>query len=295
MAEKYYEVKISFNDSNYEDIMNLLYLEGIENILEEEGQLIIYLPEVDKENSQDNLNENSKDRILMLRKSLEITGLIGKNEFSYKLTDDKNWNDEWEKSIEPVYIDERIIIYPSWKENELQAPEGKILIQIDPKMSFGTGHNETTQLVLELMSKYVRGTEENLFDFGCGTGILSIAGIKLGVGKAVAVDIDLDSISNARDYAEVNNVHGNIEFIHGSLKQVSDKTFDIICANIIRSVIVDNFPALTERINPGGKLFLSGILMDEDQEILEHLTQLEYEVVDIQMKSDWIGVFATKI
>jgi len=291
MAEKYYEVKISFNDSNYEDIMNLLYLEGIENILEEEGQLIIYLPEVDKEKS----NENSKVRIALLRKSLEITGLIGKKDFSFKLTDDKNWNEEWERSIEPVYIDDKIIVYPSWKEKELNETKGKILIQIDPKMSFGTGHNETTQLVLELMSKYIKGTEENLFDFGCGTGILSIAGIKLGVGKAVAVDIDKDSISNAWEYAEINEVHENIDFIHGSLKDLKYETFDIVCANIIRSVIVDNFPALTERINPGGKLFLSGILMDDDQEILEHLTQLEYEVVDIQMKTDWIGVFAVKI
>ncbi|HQY19808.1 MAG TPA: 50S ribosomal protein L11 methyltransferase [Ignavibacteria bacterium] len=291
MAEKYYEVKISFNDSNYEDIMNLLYLEGIENILEEEGQLIIYLPEVDKEKS----NENSKVRIALLRKSLEITGLIGKKDFSSKLTDDKNWNEEWERSIEPVYIDDKIIVYPSWKEKELNETKGKILIQIDPKMSFGTGHNETTQLVLELMSKYIKGTEENLFDFGCGTGILSIAGIKLGVGKAVAVDIDKDSISNAWEYAEINEVHENIDFIHGSLKDLKYETFDIVCANIIRSVIVDNFPALTERINPGGKLFLSGILMDDDQEILEHLTQLEYEVVDIQMKTDWIGVFAVKI
>jgi len=291
MAEKYYEVKISFNDSNYEDIMNLLYLEGIENILEEEGQLIIYLPEVDKEKS----NENSKVRIALLRKSLEITGLIGKKDFSSKLTDDKNWNEEWERSIEPVYINDKIIVYPSWKEKELNETKGKILIQIDPKMSFGTGHNETTQLVLELMSKYIKGTEENLFDFGCGTGILSIAGIKLGVGKAVAVDIDKDSISNAWEYAEINEVHENIDFIHGSLKDLKYETFDIVCANIIRSVIVDNFPALTERINPGGKLFLSGILMDDDQEILEHLTQLEYEVVDIQMKTDWIGVFAVKI
>ncbi|MFZ1320993.1 MAG: 50S ribosomal protein L11 methyltransferase [Ignavibacteria bacterium] len=295
MAEKYYEVKISFNDSNYEDIMNLLYLEGIENILEEEGQLIIYLPETGEESSQENFNENSKDRILMLKKSLEITGLIGKKDFTSKLTEDKNWNEEWERSIEPVYIDDRIIIYPSWKENELKDIKGKILIQIDPKMSFGTGHNETTQLVLELMSKYIRGTEENLFDFGCGTGILSIAGIKLGVGKAVAVDIDKDSISNAWEYAEINGVHEKIDFIHGSLKHVNEETFDIVCANIIRSVIVDNFPTLTERINPGGKLFLSGIMMNEDQEILEHLTQLEYEVVDIQMKTDWIGVFAVKI
>jgi len=283
MADKYYEIKIAFNESSYDDIMNVLYMEGIENILEEEGQLIINLP------------SDSKDQIAMLRKSLEITGLIGKKDFSFKLMDDKNWNEEWEKTIEPVFIDERIIIYPSWKEHELKDTDGKILIQIDPKMSFGTGHNETTQLVLELMSKYVEGNEEKLFDFGCGTGILSIAGIKLGAGKAVAVDIDEDSVLNAKEYAEINEVHDKIKFIKGSIGEVKGESFDIVCANIIRSVITDNIEAVSELMDPGGKLFLSGILISEDQEILEYLTQYDFEVADMQMSPEWIGIYAVKI
>jgi len=284
---KYFEVKISFNDDTYDEIMNVLYLEGMENILEENGQLVIYLPEDE--------NGNSKDQIAILRKSLEISGLTKNKDFSSRLFDDRNWNDEWEKNIEPVYIGEKIIVYPSWKEKDLKNTKDKILIQIDPKMSFGTGHNETTQLVLELMSIYMKGNEEKLFDFGCGTGILSIAGIKLGAGSAVAVDIDEDSIVNAKEYAEINEVQDKIKFIKGSLKEASGNLYDIVCANIISGVLLENMENFSNMIDSGGKLFLSGILENESQDLLEHLTEYDFEIVDIQMSSEWIGIYAVKI
>ncbi|MBK8549790.1 MAG: 50S ribosomal protein L11 methyltransferase [Ignavibacteria bacterium] len=282
MSNNYYEVQIAFNKKNYDELYNKLYLEGIENILEEDGMLKIYFDADDTES------------INSLKEELLNSNIIREKEFSSEKLENKNWNEDWEKTIEPVYIRDKIIIYPSWKKNELKDPEGKILIEIDPKMSFGTGHNETTQLVLELMSDNVEGTEEKLLDFGTGTGILSIAGIKLGVGRAVAIDIDQDSIENAGEYFKRNSVHEKIVLAKSSISDLNEDSFDIICANIIRSVIIDNIEHISGKIKMNGKLFLSGILLSEDQEILEYLTQYEFEVADISSNAEWIGIYAVK-
>lgn len=282
MSNNYYEVQIAFNKKNYEELYNKLYLEGIENILEEDGMLKIYF------------DAEETERINSLKEELLKSKIIREKEFSSEKMENKNWNEEWEKTIEPVYIRDKIIIYPSWKKNELKDPEGKILIEIDPKMSFGTGHNETTQLVLELMSDNVEGTEEKLLDFGTGTGILSIAGIKLGVGRAVAIDIDQDSIENAMEYFKKNSVHEKIKLAKSSISELEEDSFDVICANIIRSVIIDNIEHISGKIKMNGKLFLSGIMLSEDQEILEFLTQYEFEIVDITSNAEWIGIYAVK-
>ncbi|MBS1517028.1 MAG: 50S ribosomal protein L11 methyltransferase [Bacteroidetes bacterium] len=283
MKDKYFEIRISFGKSNYEEIMNQLYMEGVENILEENGQIILNMP------------EDAKEELDSLIKTLVLSGSVKKKDITSELLENKNWNHEWERSVEPVYISDKMIIYPSWKKDELKDHEGKILIEIDPKMSFGTGHNETTQLVLELMSEYLEGSEQYLFDFGCGTGILSIAGIKLGVKKALAVDIDADSIANAKEYAKINNVHKNIKFVNGSLEAGGDEIYDIVCANIIRSVILENIERISGMMKKGSKLFLSGILISEDQDILEHLVQYDFEIIDMQVSSEWIGIYAVRV
>jgi ribosomal protein L11 methyltransferase len=282
MANKYYEVLIAYKRTNYDELSNRIYMEGVDTILDEDGMLKIYF------------EEDEVEKIILLKDSLLESKVIKEKDFSYHLMENKNWNEEWEKSIEPVYIRDRIIIYPSWKKDELKDTEDKILIEIDPKMSFGTGHNETTQLVLELMHDYIEGVEEKMLDFGTGTGILAIAGIKLGVGNAVAIDIDDDSIENAKEYFEKNEVHGKVKLIKSGISELHEDSFDVVTANIIRSVLTDNMEHIREKLNLNGKLFLSGVLHSEDQEILEHLTHFEFEVVDILSSSEWIGIYAVK-
>src|ERR1041384_4352979 len=162
MKKNYFEMEIAFNESNYEAIYNRLYLEGITAILEENGVLKIYV------------NSNEELQLERIKNDLINEDNINANSIQISKFDNQDWNREWEKTIEPVLIKDRIIIYPSWKKDSLKNTENKILIQIDPKMSFGTGHNETTQLILELMSDYIDSNEEFMLDFGCGTGILTI-------------------------------------------------------------------------------------------------------------------------
>ncbi len=282
MENSYFEVQIAFNKKNYEELYNRLYLNGIENILEENGSLKIYF------------DENDSGKIDLIKKDLISNKVIKEKDFVSEKLENKNWNEEWENTIEPVYIKNKMIIYPSWKKDELKDTEGRILIEIDPKMSFGTGHNETTQLVLELMSDNIESDDEKMLDFGTGTGILTIAGIKLGVNNAVAIDIDEDSIQNASEYFQRNSVHERVKLYRSNISDIKEDSFDVLCANIIRSVIIDNIEHISGKIKTNGKLFLSGILLSEDQEILEYLTQYYFEVQDIISSAEWIGIYAVK-
>ncbi|MDQ3194550.1 MAG: 50S ribosomal protein L11 methyltransferase [Bacteroidota bacterium] len=282
MKGNYYEVQITFNKQNYEALYNQLYLTGIENILEEDGIIKIYF------------GDDASDKINSLKSSLLEEKIIHVQDFHYEKLENKNWNAEWEISIEPVYIKNKIIIFPSWKKNELKNFENQILIEIDPKMSFGTGHNETTQLVLEMMSEHIKGDEYKLLDFGTGTGVLTIAGIKLGVASAVAIDTDDDAIENAEEYFRINSTSEKVKLIKSNIGELEETLFDIICANIIRSVIVDNFDHIDNKLKVNGKLFLSGILNSEEQVILDLLFQNDYEVKEILTKSEWIGIYAVK-
>jgi len=282
MESNYYEVNIAFNKENYEGLYNMLYMEGVESILEEAGMLKIYFC------------EKEIKKVDLLRDTLVEEEIINEEDFSIELFENKNWNIEWENTIEPVYIRDKIIVYPSWKKKYLKDIEDKILIEIDPKMSFGTGHNETTQLVLELLCDNIKGNERKLLDFGCGTGILTIAGIKLGIENATAIDVDDDSVENAREYFSNNDVSDKVKLLKTEISRLDEDSFDVICANIIRSVIVDNFEHINSRLSVNGKLFLSGILNDDDQIILELLFQNDYDVEDIVSKAGWMGIYAIK-
>ena len=282
MSKNYFEVTITFNKNNIEQLYNALYMYGIKNILEENGMVRIYF------------SEDDEDNIASLKVSLMNDKVVKEKDFSVNKFEDKNWNKVWEESIEPVFIKDKIIIYPSWKKEEIKETEGKILIEIDPKMSFGTGHNETTQLILELMCENLKGEEELMLDYGCGTGILTIAGIKLGINNAVALDIDEDSVNNAEENFKKNSVSENVVLYKSNISEIKEESFDVICANIIRSVIIENIEHISNKIKSKGKLFLSGILISEDQEILEYLTQHDFEVIDIISKSEWISIYAEK-
>lgn len=280
--ENYLELEIHYNQKNYDKVYNLLYLSGIENILEEEECLKIYFP-VKKKKEAEELADTLKEKLKLPDNSVIL-----------KKLESKNWNEEWEKSIDPIYIKNKLIIYPSWKKDKLINPKDKILIEIDPKMSFGTGHNETTQLVIELLIDEIDEEDKYILDYGCGTGILSIASIKLGVEKAIAIDIDDDSIENAKECFKVNGVNKNIILLKGNISEIKETGFDIICANIIRSVIEDNISTIREKLKSGGKLFISGVLSDEEEKITGMLEQNGFEMKQINYKSEWLGLYATK-
>lgn len=280
MNSNYYEITIPFNPENYDNIQSVLYQAEIENSLEENGVIKIYIEEEKKE--------------LIDKVKTGLNNCAGSIEIKIEKFEDRNWNDEWEKSIEPVYIKDKLIIHSSWNKDTVNNPEGKILIEIDPKMSFGTGHNETTQLVLEMLCEYLDADDKTMLDYGAGTAVLSIAAAKLGVQKIIAIDIDVDSIENAKEYINNNDVEKFIKLDNCNISHVEENNFDVIAANIIRSVITANLNHIYSKLKSGGKLFISGILIDEENLLIKELQKFDIEIIEVRKKAEWLGVYARK-
>lgn len=281
MNDTYLELSIAFNKQNRNIIYNRLYKDNAGSILEEQSHIKVYFPKEQKERLED-----------LIIKMLLLDGISEKsiivNEHS-----DKNWSDAWKNSIEPVYIKKKIIIYPSWKKHILKNTRNKILIEIDPKMSFGTGHNDTTQLILELMCEYIDKNDVKMLDFGCGTSILAIAGIKLGLKSSVAIDVDEDAIKNSKENIRINKVSKNIKLFKKQLKQVKEDNFDIIAANLTSGVILNNLKQIYNKLKPEGKLFATGILNEEKRKVKDALK--EYFVVKQTItKAQWAGFYCVK-
>lgn len=277
----YLEIEIQAPKEKFEEISALLYLAGIETILEEDTSLKFYLP------------EENWGTIENLDKDLLVNGFISEGDFKVRKFEDKNWNEEWEKSIQPVIVDDRFVIHTSWNRQTIGDTKGKILIEIDPKMAFGTGHNETTQLVLEMMSRYITGMEKKMLDYGCGTAVLAIGAIKLGLTQAIAIDIDPEAIENAEEYVEVNNVSEMVDLRIADISDIDEYGFDIICANIIRSVIEKNLHEIKRKLSPGGMFLISGVLIEEEKSIISSLIDAGFHIKKIIHKAEWIGVYAT--
>lgn len=195
----------------------------------------------------------------------------------------ENWNLQWEKTIIPQKITDRISISPSWNID----PAAPINIIIDPKMSFGTGYHATTRLVLRLLEKYVRGNETAL-DVGTGTGVLAIAAVRLGAAHAVGVDNDEWSFINANENIEKNNLRDRITIVLGSLEQVHG-TFDIIAANITKNDIIAMIGEMKQFSRATTLFLFSGILADDACEIEAEFQIHRLTLIDKIFEEEWVA------
>jgi ribosomal protein L11 methyltransferase len=189
--------------------------------------------------------------------------------FSVSKLENKNWNTHWETNFQPVIINHSInntpwvVIRAAFHESIRDVKHELI---ITPKMSFGTGHHATTSMMIKMMGE-IDFSGKMVLDFGTGTGILAILSEKLGASNIIAIDNDDQSIKNAGENFAANNC-SKIQLLEASTADVDIK-FDIILANIIKGVILDNLTAFAKEMVKGGMLLLSGLLADDEQEILE--------------------------
>lgn len=200
---------------------------------------------------------------------------------------DKDWNEAWKKSLQPIHITNGLIIKPSWVE--LESDSDKLVIDLDPQMAFGSGAHATTQLMLKLMSKYVQQLGSTL-DIGTGSGILSIAAAKMSDANIVAIDIDPVAVATARANCDRNAVLSRVRFITGNLSCVRDIVFDTILANINRSVIQTLLRRLCSHLKPDGLMILSGIMISERDIIIGDLYDNQLTVIDEARQDEWLGL-----
>ena len=193
---------------------------------------------------------------------------------------DQDWARAWLSHYAPLRFGERLWVCPSW----LTPPEpAAVTVFIDPGLAFGTGTHATTGLCLEWFARSARVEGADVLDYGCGSGILAIAALKLGARAAIGVDIDARALDAARENAVRNGVGANFEVVaHDALP--ADTRADIVVANILADPLVALAPRLLRHLRPGGALLLSGVLATQVEEVRRAYRGIAFEV---RVRDDW--------
>ena len=251
------------------------------------------------------VNDQLEETRQKLEESLFYLGMIRPLPApTYKQIADQNWMEAWKQYYKPILIGERLLILPAWMESP--NPE-RIAIKIDPGMAFGTGTHPTTQLCLELMERYVETLKISktfkifdVIDVGCGSGILSIAAIKLGANIVIGVDIDPESITNSRENADTNGVGDELILGVGSVNEILAGEFGfnkapLVVANILAPVIVRLFDVgLADLIEEQGAIVLSGILFEQEQSVIEAGQAKGLQLNERRQSGDWVALTMSK-
>jgi len=195
-----------------------------------------------------------------------------------------DWDKSWKESVKSFPVGEKLMICPPWDSERF---EGKIILRIEPGQAFGTGTDETTRLCLEALESMALDNA-TVLDIGCGSGILSIAGLLLGANSALGIDIDQIAVETAIANATINNVLDRAEYHCGNLIDVVDQKYDIICANIAADVIITLLPQVHRCLKPNGMLILSGILANREQDVMEIATENGYVLTQRREENDWV-------
>lgn len=212
---------------------------------------------------------------------------------SYRQIADQNWMEAWKQHYRPILIGRRLLILPAWMES---PDPNRIAIKIEPGMAFGTGTHPTTQLCLELMEMFADLRGLKVIDVGCGSGILSIAALKLGAEKVLGVDIDEGSLGNSRENADLNGVGDGLTLGVGSVREILEGRFEfgkapLVLANILAPVIVRLFDAgLANLIEENGAVILSGILLEQEQSVLEAAQAQGLRMNERRQMGDWAAL-----
>ena len=217
---------------------------------------------------------------------------IGKGTVSLSETEDKDWINNWKTFFKPFRAADNIVIKPTWETYEKEN-EDDILIEIDPGIAFGTGSHETTKLCIQALDKYVK-KGDSVLDVGCGSGILSIAALKLGAAHATAIDIDEVAVKVAAENMEVNHIPASQytlfdgDLITNSfLKVKAGPGHNIVVANILADVIIPLTGVIRPHLKKGGLYITSGIINTKEEEVREALIANGFEILGVEYMKEW--------
>ncbi|MDQ3388571.1 MAG: 50S ribosomal protein L11 methyltransferase [Gemmatimonadota bacterium] len=205
----------------------------------------------------------------------------------WRWRENEDWARKWKEGLRPRRVTERLVIKPTW--TSWDAAAGEVVIEIDPQMAFGTGEHATTRGCLRLLSGALRGGDRVL-DVGSGSAILSIAAARLGAGEVVAVEYDADANLNARENLEHNGVAGRVRIVEAMADPpllAGFGAFDLVLANILSGVIRPLLPAFRKALKPRGRLIVSGILRDEQGEVVRDAEAGDLRVVEVDEEEEW--------
>ena len=225
---------------------------------------------------------------------------VGSGVITSSETEDLDWINNWKKYFTSFTIDD-ILIKPTWEDLK-DEDKDKLLIEIDPGISFGTGKHETTQLCIRQLEKYIKGGSPKVLDVGCGSGILSIVALKLGARAVVGTDLDKDCMISTRDNMQVNHLDASLgELYVGNLiddtklqEKVGRQEYEIVVANILADVIIPMAPVIPDRLKQGGYFITSGIIDFRENDVKEAIENAGLTIVEINHQGEWVNITARK-
>lgn len=315
---KYTKISLKTTTEAVDLVSNLfdeLGLEGIQiedNIpLSEEDKKAMYidiLPELPEDDGTAIVSSyfepesfDVEELIQKIQDGLEEISLfinIGEGTIQLGSTDDKDWINNWKEFFKPFRVADDIVIKPTWEKLEV-TNDKDIIIEIDPGTAFGTGSHETTKLCIQGLRKYITPTTE-LLDVGCGSGILSIIGLKLGAKHAIGTDIDPNALDATLENIEVNHIKkeqfsvlsGNIIEDKTVQEKVGMKRYDIVVANILADVIIPLSGMIQQHMKEDGVFISSGIIKMKKEEVKEALLANGFKIVETIKMGDWVSFVA---
>ncbi|GAB2789904.1 ribosomal protein L11 methyltransferase [Hymenobacter luteus] len=211
---------------------------------------------------------------------------LGELEFSHRVITRQNWNAEWEKNFQPLVIADKVSVRAPFHE---ARPDLEYEIVIMPRMSFGTGHHDTTALMIANQLG-IDHQGKRVLDMGCGTGILAVMAVHLGAAHVLAVDVEPWTAENAADNAQENNVQDKVEARLGDVTALEgEEPFDIILANINRNVLLEDMGAYARYLKPGGPILFSGFYEDDLPLIREAAEKAGFQYESHRTQNHWVS------
>lgn len=267
----------SYNEENAEILVALTEEMGFESYEYADEFLTAYIKE-------DLFNEDELNEILPSKEG----GFSFNVSYTFEKVKNENWNKIWESNFQPIVIDDLCTVKASFHEG---LPETKYTITIDPKMAFGTGHHQTTSLMMRALLKEDL-TGRSVLDMGCGTGILAIlAALKGGATRIVAIDIDPTATESAIENYNANRVGDEIEILTGDASLLASlEKFDLILANINRNIILDDIQKYSNVMKSQGVLQLSGFFAEDVDLIEVGAKAAGFEKVSVTIENRWAQV-----
>lgn len=263
-----------------------------EQLRGQETKLKVYLPDSDEGRA----TLRALAARLAEKKAEDAADAWGRLTVETDLTRQEDWEWGWKQYFKPFPVGETFLIKPSWEE--VDDPQGRRILEIDPASSFGTGSHDTTQLCMAALERTIKGGER-LLDMGTGSGILAIAAGMLGAKPETVVDIDPHCLTCAQENAERNGVTLGKALCGDALRDPAlaeeiGSDYDVICANIVADIIIGMAPMFAEKLVPGGTLITSGIIAPRADEVGEALEKAGFTLLDRAESSDWAAFTARR-
>ncbi len=303
MAE-WTEIKISINARDTDkasDIANMVVPYGIYiedySALEEQVREIAHIDLIDEDLLAKDRSKalihiylepdvNPAEALAFLSERYTSEGIQHKIETDRTLEED--WRNNWKQFFHPMPVGEKLLIRPTWRDD--YNAEGRVVLNIDPGLAFGTGSHETTRLCLETIEKYLRDGD-TVLDVGCGSGILAIAALLLGAKSAVGVDIDAVAVKTAEENAELNGVADRFTAVTGDLTEKVSGKYNLIVANIVADAIISLSKGVSEFMRADSVYIMSGIIDARADEVVGAVSR-DFDIIGRFENGGWVTLAA---